>query len=443
MRSFKTLNLTLMVAAFIYCQCTKAQQNNFFTADPTTDTYIDFGRALNISAMDTIWQSDELTITLWMRWVDKTHSDIGNWANVFTVSDSNGSGDNGVFWLQHNSNNSKVEFAIHSTGRDFIQSSTTVTDSIWYHVAAVYNGGLTNNNMRLYINGGQESARNKSGNIRNPPNKSKMNMGRWPNPSNTYREFKGDIDEVSIWNRALNPIEIDSIMNNPESVTGVDYDAPGLVGYWDFDDYTANDKTSNHIDGIILGNNPFGTLPVSLLQFSGYNSGSGVILQWKTANEINNAYFEVQRSSNGLAWQSFQQISGAGNSNRTVTYTTEDVSPLAGVNLYRLKQVDYNGDFTYSKAINIDVAKDFESLGLEITLFNGFNGVGIIIMPEENRNYDLKLINMQGQPVYQTSDRAEVGSVKTHMNLGENLPNGVYIIVLQSEGLTWSAKFNK
>jgi hypothetical protein len=442
MRSFSLLNLTLLALAVTY-NSTQAQQNNFFTADPSTNTYIEFGRALNISAMDTIWQSDELTITLWMRWVDKLHSDVGSWANVFTVADSNGSGDNGVFWLQHNSNNAKVEFAIHSTGRDFIQSSTTVTDSVWYHVAAVYNGGLTNNNMRLFINGGQESARNKSGNIRNPPNKSKMNMGRWPNPSNTHREFKGDIDEVSIWNRALTPAEIDSIMIHPESVTALNYDTAGLIGYWDFDDYTANDKTSNHIDGIIFGNNPFGTLPVSLLQFSGYNSDYGVILQWKTANEINNAYFEVQRSSNGLAWQTFQQLSGAGNSNRTVTYTTEDIAPLSGVNLYRLKQVDYNGEFTYSKAIKIDVAKDFEQLGLEITLFNGFNGAGVMIMAEENRSYELDVINMQGQRVYHTTGRAEVGRVNNHMQLDQSLPNGVYIIVLRSEGLTWSAKFNK
>lgn len=299
--SFTYRYLLLLIVTSLTTVALFGQHNNHFKADPTTDTYVDFGRALYISAMDTIWDSDALSITLWMRWVDSDHPDVGNWANVFTISDSNGSGDNGVFWIQHNSNNSKVEFAIHSTGRNFIQSSTDVTDSVWYHIAAIYNGSWSNNNMWLYINGGQEASRNKSGDVRNPPNKTKMTMGRWPNPSNIYREFKGDNDEVSIWNRSLTDEEIDSIMVNPESVTGNNYDASGLIGYWDFDDSTANDKTSNHIDGIIFGGNAIGTLPVSLIDFNGFPAGSGVMLQWRTASEINNSHFEVQRSTNGVA----------------------------------------------------------------------------------------------------------------------------------------------
>lgn len=421
----------------------QAQRNNHFKANPTTDTYVDFGRARNIDAMDTIWDSDQLTITLWMRWVDSDHPDVGNWANVFTMSDSSGNGDNGVFWIQHNNNNSKLEFAIHSSGRSFVQSTTTVSDSVWYHVAAVYNGAWQSNNMRLYLNGGQESSSNKIGDVRNPPNKTKLTMGRWPNPNNTYREFKGDIDEVSIWNRALSNIEIDSIMLNPESVTGADYNASGLIGYWDFDDSTANDKTNNHIDGIIFGGNPIGTLPVSLIDFSGYPTNSGVMLQWQTASEINNAHFEVQRSGNGLAWQSFQEITGAGNSNRRVTYTVEDANPSNGVNLYRLKQIDYDGSFKYSESIRVEVEPKFENLGLDITMFNGPNGVGLMLMAEEDVFYDVQVISIQGQRFYQHSDAIRSGEVKTYSAMDAQLSPGVYVVVVRSQDLVWSSKFKR
>jgi hypothetical protein len=419
------------------------QRNNHFKANPTTDTYVDFGRALDISALDTVWDSDEITITLWMRWVDSSHPDVGNWANVFTMSDSSGSGDNGVFWIQHNSNNSKVEFAIHSTGRNYVQSNTNVEDSVWYHVTALYNGSWGNNNMRLYINGGQEASRNKTGNIRNPPNKTKLTMGRWPNPGNTYREFKGDIDEVSIWNRSLTQAEIDSIMVNPESVTGSNYDANGLIGYWDFDDSTANDKTSNHIDGIIFGGNPIGTLPVSLIDFNGFPAGSGVMLQWRTATEINNSHFEVQKSTNGVAWQTFQEITGAGNSNRTVTYTVEDANPSNGTNLYRLKQVDYDGVFKYSESIRVEVEPSFENLGLDVTMFQNQDGLNVMLMSEMSAVFELSVVSIQGQELRKHTDDIRVGEVKTYKSIDRDLPGGVYILLVRSQDLVWSSKFQK
>jgi hypothetical protein len=419
------------------------QRNNHFKANPTTDTYVDFGRALDISALDTVWDSDELTITLWMRWVDGSHPDVGNWANVFTMSHSNGSGDNGVFWIQHNNNNSKVEFAIHSTGRSYVQSNTNVVDSVWYHVTALYNGSWGNNNMQLYINGGQEASRNKTGTIRNPPNQTKLTMGRWPNPNNTYREFKGDIDEVSIWNRSLTQAEIDSIMVNPESVTGVNYDANGLIGYWDFDDSTANDKTSNHIDGIIFGGNPIGTLPVSLIDFNGFPVGSGVMLQWRKATEINNSHFEVQKSTNGVAWQTFQEITGAGNSNRTVTYTVEDANPSNGTNLYRLKQVDYDGVFKYSESIRVEVEPSFENLGLDVTMFQNQDGLNVMLMSEMSAVFELSVVSIQGQELRKHTDDIRVGEVKTYKSIDRDLPGGVYILLVRSQDLVWSSKFQK
>ncbi|NDF33978.1 MAG: LamG domain-containing protein [Euryarchaeota archaeon] len=221
----------LSLFCMLFLPTGKAQTGTTFTADATMDTYIDFGRGLDIEALDTLKDGDQLTITFWMRWLDKNNADVDNWANIFTLSDSSGSGDNGVFWMQHKNDNSKLEFAIHSTGRNYIQSSTTVQDSEWYHVAAVYNGSLFSNNMRLYINGSQESSRNKTGNLRATPNKSKLTAGRWSNPGNDYREFHGELDEISLWNIALSEDQIDTLMVNHEAITGTGCYTAGLLGF--------------------------------------------------------------------------------------------------------------------------------------------------------------------------------------------------------------------
>jgi len=417
-----------------------AQHNQYFEADPTLDVYVDYGRALDIDPFDTIWENDKLTITMWMRWWGRSHPDVGNWANIFTMSDSNGSGDNGVFWIQHNSVNSSLEFAIHSTRRNYVQSSA-IDDSVWYHIAAVYDGSLPNNNMKLYVNGGQEASRNKSGNVRNPPNKSKLTMGRWPNPGNGYPEFKGHIDEVSIWNRALSNIEIDSIMVNPESVTGMNYDAVGLISYWNFDDSTANDATGNHVDGVIQGIDPFGTMPIHLSSFNGFAIGDVVLLNWTTDSEINNAYFEVQRSANGVIWETISEISAAGNSNRSVSYTIEDYEPKAGTNYYRLKQVDFDGKFTISEAIDVDVEVSFDQLGFEITMFNNNDGFGLMIMSEDEAIYTVDVFDIQGVKVKSFADQVKRGGVNTHKQISNNLKSGVYIVMLRCNDLVWSARF--
>jgi len=66
-------------------------------------------------------------------------------------------------------------------------------------------------------------------------------MGRWPNPGNSWRKFNGALDVVSVWAQALTGAEINSIMTTPESVTGVSYDTPYLLSYWNFDGFSADD----------------------------------------------------------------------------------------------------------------------------------------------------------------------------------------------------------
>ncbi|MDF1672823.1 MAG: T9SS type A sorting domain-containing protein [Vicingaceae bacterium] len=102
-------------------------------------------------------------------------------------------------------------------------------------------------------------------------------------------------------------------------------------------------------------------LPVELLDFNGENIKNENHLWWNTASEINAESFIVQRSKDGSYYENITTIQAAGNSNTIQNYNYIDESPNEGINYYRLKQVDENGDKDYSKiiAVNKEGVQDF------------------------------------------------------------------------------------
>lgn len=92
----------------------------------------------------------------------------------------------------------------------------------------------------------------------------------------------------------------------------------------------------------------FSTLPIELLRFTAVAKDTYVEIDWLTATEINNDYFNVERSADGLNFNSISKINGAGNSTEVLSYSLVDETPLDGISYYRLKQTDYDGETSYS-----------------------------------------------------------------------------------------------
>lgn len=86
-------------------------------------------------------------------------------------------------------------------------------------------------------------------------------------------------------------------------------------------------------------------LPVELTYFNVHNANDNVIITWQTATEKNNHYFTIERSVDGLYFETIGTVSGAGNSQITLNYSFTDASPLSGTTYYRLQQTDYDGKF--------------------------------------------------------------------------------------------------
>jgi hypothetical protein len=402
------------------------QNAPFANFDAGTGSYIDYGKGVNLNCINELPLQNTMTITMWVKWNSKANSGVGNWANLLTLADSSGSGDNGVFWIQHNSDNTKFEFALHTTARTYIQSSVNPQENVWYHLAVVYDGNLPGSNMKIYVNGVEDVASNKSGNIRAFPGASKLNLGRWSNPGNNHRRFNGSIDEVSFWNIALSLAEIQTIMINSEGITGSAYDALGLIGYWDFDDFTANDLSSCGNDGV-LGNST--TLPVEMLSFDLVRDGKNVLVKWVTASELNNDFFTLEKSKDGLFYEKIIEIKGAGNSNHPVCYQAIDYEPNNGINYYRLKQTDFDGTIQIVSLRSISFAS-----ALPVFLSVGPNPVkaGQVVtvsLAENETMHRVTLFDMSGRVLI-----SEMSDDLQYLIETESLTPGLYFICSENDG---------
>lgn len=113
-----------------------------------------------------------------------------------------------------------------------------------------------------------------------------------------------------------------------------------------------NGKITDHLFALTI-NNPGPPLPVAFISFDGKLAEGKVELWWATAWEVNNDYYTIERSADGIVFQAVGTKKGAGNSSEVLNYSFIDASPLKGISYYRIKQTDFNGEYDYSKTIVI------------------------------------------------------------------------------------------
>ncbi|MFT6138526.1 MAG: hypothetical protein ACJA0U_001277 [Salibacteraceae bacterium] len=161
-------------------------------------------------------------------------------------------------------------------------------------------------------------------------------------------------------------------------------------------------------------------LPIELIDFSAESKGSYVELNWITASEINNDYFNVERSIDGVNYRSISTVSSYGNSTQTSNYSIIDDSPLLGLSYYRLKQTDYDGETSYSdiEAVSFNRTK---SLSLKIYPNPASSQITI---DSESAIESIDIFNIYGSLVQ--TETASTFSV-------ESLANGTYIVNIKTK----------
>jgi len=141
----------------------------------------------------------------------------------------------------------------------------------------------------------------------------------------------------------------------------------------------AGSVTSNAVSNFspfTLASVPPTPLPIELLDFTAQYENGNVALRWCTATEINNDFFTVERSSDGMEFHPLLRVEGAGNSTHTLCYDDVDRQPFSGTSYYRLRQTDFNGQYSHSpvRAVQItgegfsivNVSSDAQSLYLDL-----------------------------------------------------------------------------
>ncbi|MEQ8583133.1 MAG: T9SS type A sorting domain-containing protein [Marinoscillum sp.] len=181
-------------------------------------------------------------------------------------------------------------------------------------------------------------------------------------------------------------------------------------------------------------------LPVKLLYFRAEVS-SGVVLQWATASEIDNDYFAIERSENGIDYYQIATLVGNGTYDGLLEYEYVDKKPQAAVEYYRLKQVDFDGVSETFQPIRVEASGVLPEH--KISLYPSVVGNGQLNITSDQPLYihDLTVYSMKGGALMSVG-HAEQNTMNTYLLDVNQLTSGVYILRLQtSEGDTYTNRF--
>ncbi len=210
---------------------------------------------------------------------------------------------------------------------------------------------------------------------------------------------------------------------NNVTVTGL---LPGNtyhIAVFEFNELDAATKiylTATPARGTILS----GTLPVTFINFSAKETNGNIQLQWSTVQEFNSAWFEVQRSGDGVNYVTIGQVSASGNSSSRHDYSYMDVTALSGRYYYRLRQVDINANFIFSNVVTVELMKNY----LIKTMGNPIKDELKFVIDPRLTEITISLFDMQGKLV--------IHEFKKNQNIisidARRLNAGVYLLQVAS-----------
>ncbi|MCK6614688.1 MAG: immune inhibitor A [Ignavibacteriaceae bacterium] len=175
----------------------------------------------------------------------------------------------------------------------------------------------------------------------------------------------------------------------------------------------------------------YGIVPVELTSFTAVNSVGNALLRWTTVTEQNNAGFAIERSTDGIAWEQAGYIRGAGTTTEQKEY--QFTEPITGGTIhYRLKQIDFNGSYSYYGPVTLSASapEKFELLGNYPNPFNPETSIRFSL-PEAG-SVSLIVYDVNGNEIKKLIEgRMEAGYHSVPFNSG-GLASGVYIYKLTS-----------
>lgn len=180
-------------------------------------------------------------------------------------------------------------------------------------------------------------------------------------------------------------------------------------------------------------NNP---LPVALISFTGVASRADAVLRWATSSEQNNSGFAIERSEDGKRFTQVDFVRGAGNSNRVVnySYTDKGIFNTYRTVYYRLRQMDRNGDYTYTRTVLIQSGKGEKA---EVAVYPNpvQKDLTIELESADASTAQVVITDITGKEIYSVEMNVSEGFNKLTLNTLNILKTGVYMVRITSKGV--------
>lgn len=168
------------------------------------------------------------------------------------------------------------------------------------------------------------------------------------------------------------------------------------------------------------------SLPVELVDFDAWATPvQQVELNWQTESELDNDYFAIERSADGLYFKEITRTKGAGTYLGTLDYKALDERPFIGDNYYRLRQVDFDGTTTYTEIRHVFLERSKEPIAVSVYPNPTDSWLQIAFTQPLAQEGQLELYNLAGQIVQ--SIELEAGAFQQELNLID-LAKGTYLL---------------
>lgn len=283
-------------------------------------------------------------------------------------------------------------------------------------------------------------------------NTTNLNTGVNPNDNSDHR-YAGMAAQEAVATKlwvGINEYVMDHSSNLAVNLSNEEYQS-AIGAYHMFDWSLTKDKYSPKINSVRAwlpreytsikrspsGNS--GTLPITLMNFSGALKGNNVLLDWSTSLEINSKEFQIEKSNDGITYRKLATVTAAGNSTISKNYNYLDIE-ATDLNYYRLQMVDLDGSTKQSNVVIVKNPGLSQTVSAITNPFNDYISMRFAKIPKGG--VSLKLIDLSGK-VISTGEVYNPLSSVVRFDYNKALSQGIYILQVTNEGKQYSIKLLK
>jgi len=351
-----------------------------------------------------------------------------------------------------NSGNGDYDRNVAGVGQDTIQPGSIVGSNPTFSASATLGLGintLSGLNTGDYVLAGHATATN-SVNLIDISGISGTNPARWEriwyiDVTNTGAVIQADIefDLAAAGMSGITPVTASNYKLLYRSGTSGSWSEVATASSISgsriiFSSYNFNNNADDGYYTIGTKNYLVSPLPIELISFDAIMNDRQVDITWTTATESNNDYYTIEKSKDGINFETSSIVDAAGNSQSIINYKDIDPKPYQGISYYRLKQTDFNGTYTYSKivAVNYSLSDD----GMSVFPNPTEGELNINIKDIEGKEVLVVIRDMMGKECFTKVILSQENQQLIAVDSEHKLAAGVYIVTASSSNKLYSKK---